>query len=125
MGFGARIALLIGATAGLALSPLAERGGGRVAAATLCLCLAVLLLARPAPGRGRIAWLVLLALLAAGGGVLAGAARLRAMDDAAFRGQAGLGGRGQRSRHLASEAQQRGGEGRGGYATRPSAAVGA
>ena len=86
---GWRIAALCGLSAGLSVSPLAPSAGGRgVALALGASCLAMLLL-RPGEGRSRFAWLALICLGAALAGLLAGAARIRAIDAAAYSGEAG------------------------------------
>ena len=92
-GIAWRFAVFGGATAGLALSPVAPAGSAGIARPMLALGLAAgagLVVARPgdrgaAPG----AWLALFALAAAACGLAVGALRLAAIDRGAFPDRSG------------------------------------
>ena len=86
---GWRTAALLGLDCGLGLSPLAPSAAAGGAAAGLAALFLALILLRPQRGATRLAWLVLIALGAALAGLLAGAARLRAIDAGAFSGRPG------------------------------------
>jgi competence protein ComEC len=87
-----RFAGLAGTTAGLALAPLAAADPSARALAALPIAMIGLVALRPDPGRRRmeLAWLALIALVAALAGLLAGGARLHAVDAGALRAGAGL-----------------------------------
>ncbi|MEK6278124.1 MAG: ComEC/Rec2 family competence protein [Actinomycetota bacterium] len=78
-----------GLTAGLALSPLCEGAGGQSAGAALALALASLAALSPSRARSPRPWVALVALVALCTGLLAGAARLRAIDRGAYAGRPG------------------------------------
>jgi competence protein ComEC len=88
-----RFALVGGATAGLALSPAAPAPGADLAPRLLTVaCISLVGLAGARARRGTAAsaaWTVLVSLAATTGGLAAGALRLNAIDDGAFRGPAG------------------------------------
>jgi competence protein ComEC len=86
---GWRAAAIAGVAAGLALSPLAGRTGGEPALAALALAAAVVAGHRPLRAGPRLLWLALVAMLCACAGLLAGAARLRAIDDGAYQAPVG------------------------------------
>jgi competence protein ComEC len=99
-GFGAhawarewRFAALAGATAGLALAPLAAPDPALRAAGVAPLAIIELAALRPggkAPARRSLAWLSVIALVAGLGGLLVGGARLHAIDSEALRARPGL-----------------------------------
>jgi hypothetical protein len=83
-----RIAVLAGLTAGLAASPLTAAGAS-VSPALLAAAALALAATRPARGGPRPLWLLLVAAVAACAGLLAGGARLAAIDGGALRSAAG------------------------------------
>jgi competence protein ComEC len=87
-----RFAGLAGTTAGLALAPLAGADPSARALGALPIAMIGLVALRPDPCRRRmeLAWLALVALVAALAGLLAGGARLHAVDAGALRAGAGL-----------------------------------
>jgi len=88
-----RVAGLAGVTAGLALAPLAMPNPALSAAGALPMAVIVLAAIRPREGSRNvtaIAWLVLVALVTALAGLLAGGARLHAIDAGALRARPGL-----------------------------------
>jgi competence protein ComEC len=92
-GIAWRFAVLGGAAAGLALSPVAPAGGAGLARPLLVLGLVAgvaLAFASPVGGGGaRAVWLALLALAATAAAMAMGAVRLAAIDHGAFRGPIG------------------------------------
>ena len=84
-----RIAALAGLSAGLAASPLAAGDASTAVLAGLGACVACLVALRPRRGRATIAWIGLVALAGAAAGLVIGAARVRALDDGALRGDPG------------------------------------
>jgi len=86
---GWRFALLGGLAAGLALSPLAQAEPSPRALGALPIALIVLAALRPGGERALIPWLGLIALVAALTGLLAGGARLHAIDAGALRARPG------------------------------------
>ncbi|MGZ8665732.1 MAG: ComEC/Rec2 family competence protein [Solirubrobacterales bacterium] len=84
-----RISALGGLSAGLALSPLLPSAGGDGILLALGALLLATVLLRPCGARGHVVWLALVCLGAALAGLLAGAARIRAIDAGAFGGRPG------------------------------------
>ena len=87
-----RFALLAGLTAGLALSPLAGADPSARALGAPPIAVIALVRLRPDPSRPRVeaSWLALVALVAALAGLLAGGARLHAIDAGALRAHPGM-----------------------------------
>lgn len=87
-----RFAALAGATVGLASAPLAPPDPALPAVGAIPIALMMLAGLRPSGGAPRwaLGWLVLVALVAALGGLLAGGARLHAIDGGALRARPGL-----------------------------------
>jgi competence protein ComEC len=86
---GWRFALLGGLAAGLALSPLAQADPSLRALGAVPIALIVLGALRPDRERALVPWLALVALVAAFTGLLAGGARLHAIDAGALRARPG------------------------------------
>ncbi len=86
-----RFAALLGATAGLALAPLAMADPSARALGAVPIAVIALAAVRPRREEGGRwwAWLVLIALVAALAGLLAGGARLHAIDEGALRARPG------------------------------------
>ena len=85
-----RFAALAGLTAGLALSPVAGSSPPLEALGAAPLAVATLAALRPRAGRGSsLAWLVIVCLLAGLAGLLAGGARIAAIDAGALRAKPG------------------------------------
>ena len=84
-----RVAALGGLAVGLALSPLLPGAGGKDVTLALAGAAALLVATRPRGRGASLPWIALVALVATLAGGLLGAARVRALDAGALRGEAG------------------------------------